>query len=227
HSVRAVEVTYGLNGWHPHLHVLLFTVAALDDDQAEEVRSVLFRLWQTYAERHELRTLDERRAVLVRRAGLDDEGRLEALGAYLSKVQDGYGIAAEVVRGDVKRGRRRVSRSAFQIAEHAVTGDRASLALWHEYERVTKGRHVLEWSVGAKVALAYDESDDDAPDPIDDLDLVADLTPHEWALVCRYRRRGHLLNVADASGTAGVLEALRALHARDRYETAKRARQAG
>ncbi|MGN6600792.1 MAG: protein rep, partial [Actinomycetes bacterium] len=42
HSVRAVEVTYGLNGWHPHLHVLLFTVAALDDDQAEEVRSVLF-----------------------------------------------------------------------------------------------------------------------------------------------------------------------------------------
>lgn len=227
HSVRAVEITYGRNGWHPHLHLLLFTVRDLTDEEAEEVRSVLFTLWLRYVERHQLRLVSESRAVLVRRAGLDDEGRLEALGKYLAKVQDGYGIAAEVVRGDVKRGRK-AARSPFQIAESAAGGNRECLRLWAEYEQTTHGRHVLEWSKGAKVALGYDEQADDEAAQADDQDLdnlVYDLTPYEWSLVVRYRRRGYLLNAADNGGPAAVQAALDALRRRDRYEAAKAARK--
>ena len=35
HHIKAFEVTYGLNGWHPHYHVLLFSRCPMtDDDQA-------------------------------------------------------------------------------------------------------------------------------------------------------------------------------------------------
>ncbi len=48
-----------------------------------------------------------------------DQG-VAALAEYLFKVQDGYGIAAELVRADLKRARRKVARVPFQIAEGAA-----------------------------------------------------------------------------------------------------------
>ncbi len=35
-------------------------------------------------------------------------------------------------------------------------------------------------------------------------ELLYDLTPYEWSLVLRYRRRGYLLNIADSNGQNGV-----------------------
>lgn len=216
HVVRTVEVTYGWNGWHPHLHSLLFTQTALTVDEVDEVRATIFRLWNAYAERHQLRALNETRAVFMRVAGLDNEKRLEALGKYLSKVQDGYGIAAEMVRADMKRGRKS-SRSHFALAESAVRGNRADLALWHEYEESTYRKHVLEWSPGAKVALGCEEQRDGHPDGADDsgaAELLYDLTPYEWSLVLRYRRRGLVLNLADNGGRDAVVAAVEAMRKR-------------
>lgn len=216
HVVRTVEVTYGYNGWHPHLHALLFTTAPLTVEQVHEVRTCIWRLWNAYAERHRLRALNETRAVFMRVAGLDNERRLEALGKYLSKVQDGYGIASEMVRADLKRGRRS-SRSHFALAEAAVAGSSRDRHLWHEYEAATHRRHVLEWSSGAKQALGYDERpDEDLVEDAADSQLVYDLTPYEWSLVLRYRRRGYLLNQADGGGRDAVIAACEAMRRRHR-----------
>ncbi len=85
---------------------------------------------------------------------------LAALAEYLFKVQDGYGLAAEVLRGDRKTGKRG-SRVPFQIAECTVAGDRRDLTLWHEYEAATHGRHVLDWSRGSARVLGMHGTDDD------------------------------------------------------------------
>jgi hypothetical protein len=226
HVCRALEVTYGLNGWHPHLHVLLFTRSDLSALQARDVWATLFRIWQTYVERNDLRPIDSRRAVLVKRVNLDSDKGLENLGEYMSKTQDGYGIAAELVRGDVKRGRSKRSRSPFALADAAVAGDRGSLVLWREYEAAMKGRHVLELSARSKGALGWgDDLDDDAVAAAEDGGLIYDLTPHEWTLVVRYRRRGYLLNRADMGGREAVEAAVAALRRRDVYEAAKAARR--
>ena len=44
-EIRALEVTVGRNGWHPHLHVLLFTARLLSAEQLEQLRDFLYRRW--------------------------------------------------------------------------------------------------------------------------------------------------------------------------------------
>ncbi len=131
-----------------------------------------------------------------------DQG-VAALAEYLFKVQDGYGIAAELVRADLKRGRRKVARVPFQIAEGAAAGRCVDLALWLEYETATKGRRIMDWTKGSTDALGMDQSDEDLA-AAETGDLVYDLTAYEWSLVVRYRRRGHLLNVCDRHGRDGI-----------------------
>jgi hypothetical protein len=226
HVCKAVEITHGLNGWHPHLHGLMFTATNLSESDQARVRSTLWTLWNRYAETHGLRVLNESRAVVCKRVEVTSDKGIAALAEYLFKVQDGYGIAAELVRADLKRGRAKRSRVPFQIAESACAGNSHDRTLWLEYEAATKGRRVLDWTKGSAAALGLDQADDDlaaADDP--SADLLYDLTPHEWSLVVRYRRRGHLLNVADQSGREGVAEAVAALRRRDRYEAAKAARK--
>lgn len=217
HGLKSVEITYGRNGWHPHLHGLQFSVAPLSDRDRERLHGVLWKHWNGYAEKNRLRVLVPARAVVVKRVEMQTNAGIAALAEYLFKVQDGYGIAAELVRADLKRGRVKASRVPFQIGESAVRGSRQDLALWHEYELATKGRRVLDWTKGAATALGLDKSDEElaaGDEGSDPLDLVADLTPYEWSLVVKYRRRGYLLGVADRESRAGVEAALRALRRR-------------
>lgn len=226
HVCKAVEITYGRNGWHPHLHGLMFTRRPLTADEHERVRRTLWTLWNRYAERQHLRVLAESRAVVAKRVEVTTDKGIAALAEYLFKVQDGYGIAAELVRADLKRGRSKTARVPFQIAEAAVTKGGRDLALWHEYEAATKGRRVLDWTKGSAAALGFAASDEDlASAALEGADLIADLTPAEWALVVRYRRRGYLLNQADRKGAQGVREAVEALRRRETHDLAASVRR--
>jgi hypothetical protein len=233
HVCKSVEVTHGLNGWHPHIHALMFSREPLGRKGIERLRETLWDLWSAYAAAHDLRLLVEHRAVVVKGVAMTSDAGVAALAEYLFKVQDGYGIAAEIVRADLKSGRAKRSRVPFQIAESAtrpgVAGagkSRRDLDLWLEYETATKGRRVMDWTKGSAAALGLDDLPDDVVAArADDGDLVYDLTPYEWSLVVRYRRRGHVLNVADSAGAQGVSDAIAALRRRDRYEAARAARR--
>jgi len=49
--VRALEVTSGVNGWHPHNHVALLFDRRLERDEALELREVLYGAWASAVER--------------------------------------------------------------------------------------------------------------------------------------------------------------------------------
>lgn len=69
-TIRALEVTHGVNGWHPHTHELLFTAASVSDQGEErttpkgttytgisdlaQFRADYYRLWKRAARRHGL-----------------------------------------------------------------------------------------------------------------------------------------------------------------------------
>jgi len=225
HVCKTVEITHGYNGWHPHIHGLMFSTADLSEDLTKDVMATLWKHWNAYAEKNRLRVLVPHRAVVVKRVEMSTEQGMANLADYLFKVQDGYGIAAELVRADMKRGRSK-HRVPFQIAEGAVSGKRpADLALWHEYEAATHGRRVMDWTKGSARALGLGETDEQIAAAVHG-DLLYDLTPYEWELVLRYRRRGHLLNVADVRGADGVAQTIEALRRRDIYEDRKRSRKA-
>ncbi|MCP4963715.1 MAG: hypothetical protein GY926_00580 [bacterium] len=134
--IVAVEVTCGCNGWHPHLHVLLFHWkpmgrAGSDMDLAGDLRD----RWTYMVDKHTDRTA-------LGRVGCDviPISGEAGIAAYMSKVH------YEMTRGDLKRGRWG-SRSAWQVGmDAAETSDARDIRAWKEYVEATKGRRMLRVS---------------------------------------------------------------------------------
>jgi len=169
-QVRASEVTYGQNGWHPHVHALFFVEKLLDDDAVARFETWLYERWIDGVQRAGARLPSRLRAVDVRRSSGDGT----VVAQYLSKLQDGAGaatkgIGAEMVRFDFKSGRGG-SLTPFELldSERAEDDDddRARRALWWEYFKATKGRRAITWSRGLREMLAmtgpeFDKTDEE------------------------------------------------------------------
>jgi hypothetical protein len=135
--VRAFEVTYNEgNGWHPHLHVAMFTRRRRFDPAKVIAR------WQT---RYKAEGMLDRWTV-----GVSVDVRKVTrrnVGGYLGKVRQEWGAGVEVARGDLKRGK---GLGPQQLLELAATGEPEWLYRWMEWERSTKGLRWIEWSRGLR-----------------------------------------------------------------------------
>lgn len=127
-SVRAIEVTHGANGWHPHLHIVLLTT----EWTAAEL-ATLERAWCDAV-------LDElgEQAEPERTIGLRWTEQRPNSAYYLSK------LGLEMTHVAAKRARGITSRNQWDIARDAVNGDARSVALWKEYETAMKGVRCIE-----------------------------------------------------------------------------------
>lgn len=155
-NIRSVEVTYGASGWHPHLHVLIFTKG---DPGAEGLcrMAAHFRdKWGKAVVKAGYRPPDEQHGVVIERCSSAGEA-----GAYIAKTQDGKAPGNELARGDLKSGRGG-NRTPFQILEDfRWTGDAADIALYRAYEKATKGHQAISWSKGLHVLLAVEDKSDE------------------------------------------------------------------
>ncbi|MCP4965695.1 MAG: protein rep, partial [bacterium] len=113
--IKAVEVTIGFNGWHPHLHVVIFhdTLLSEDDGSLEEFRARFGQRWARYIAHQLNREIHYRYgvdAVIIR----DDKG----IGTYVSKIH------LELVRSDLKQTRGSEGRTPWQVGvDAAESGD--------------------------------------------------------------------------------------------------------
>jgi hypothetical protein len=157
--VRATEVTHGRAGWHPHLHVLLFTDRHLSLEELAALHLFIRERWIRRVVALGFRAPDVHKGIRV----LPVTGA-DGMGAYLTKVGDDEGPShtpgVELARGDLKAGRAWGSRSPFRILEdHARDGDPADWRLFTEWLVVAKGRRTLEWSRGLRALLLPDVAD--------------------------------------------------------------------
>jgi hypothetical protein len=216
--VRAVEVTEGMNGWHPHLHLLLF-VKAMNGRRFRVLQRIVRDQWQTAVIRDGWRLpeqFDFQRVIGVKNA--------EGLARYLSKLDDQYvpgtpqwGVHREMTRGDRKKGRRWHTRSPFQIAESAAGGHGGDLVLWHEYEQATKGKKIITPSQGLFAHLgAADLAAQLAVDTRGETYTAAEIDPADWRIVIRFKARGDVLAAAALGGGQAVDDLLSRLRGWDR-----------
>jgi hypothetical protein len=227
--VRAVEITHGRSGWHPHLHVLLF-VQDLDGDREAQLREVLFENWRDYVVSRGWREPAEEAFDLQRVVGVKNA---EGLARYLSKIQDQYvpgerqwGVHREMARGDRKTGKRWHTRSPFQIAESAARGLGNDLVLWHEYEQATKGRRIIQPSQGLFAHLGAAElAAELVTDVRGETTTVAELVPEEWRIVVRFKAIGDVLAAATVGGAPAVHDLLSRLRGWDRALSLARDRE--
>lgn len=222
--IRSIEVTVGQNGWHPHLHAVLFVDRYLSDLELHTLQGLLHGRWASSAKRHgfapstvkQLHGFASHGTRLLR----GDAGG-EALGKYLATITDETGrkrsLGNELARHDMKQGRRS-GRTPWQLL-HDLKGLAGSdldeqyerdLALWHEYEKATKGRRAITWSRGLKSLLLVEErSDEEIAAELLGGEEVARIGRYAWASLVK-RRYGFsaVLDAAERHGAAGVYEYL-------------------
>ena len=201
--VRAVEVTWGdANGWHPHVHALLFLDKAPTSGDLIQFEHWLYERWARGVVKHGGGLPSRVRGVDLRLA--DRDGKV--LAQYLAKVQEekkdrpSYDVGTELARADWKTSRgggNELRYMPFQFLD-APSGIPAS-ALWSEYVAATRGRRAITWSRGLRdlVDLDPEKTDEDVIEEAEQSDLVFTIEADRWREVKR-----------DALLMAAILEAV-------------------
>lgn len=187
--MKAVEITHGANGWHPHSHTLMLLERAATEIERRELEAWMFGRWAGVAERRGLGSVTRANGVDVR-----EVTTAGALSEYLTVIGGGWSPGLELARSDRK------SRSPFDLLRSVLdTGDARSAALWREYEAATFGRRAVVWSPGLRrrllgVELEVADEDLAASEGID-LSLLRWLCPASvWNATVRDGTTGELLS---------------------------------
>ncbi len=216
-TVRALEVTHGENGWHPHTHELVF---ANGDEE-----SVLA----------ELESLRDYWAKAVHKAGLGQisihgfqVGGADKAASYVTKYGDTdpaddsrWDASREMTRQHSKLGRRK-GRTPFALLHDAMIGDGEAKLLFQEYAREFKGARQLYYTPGLRAYLGLDDISDEQLAAADQDDAPGDepqrvlwhCTRDEWKLLLLTNMRGEFLDIAAKHGTDGCFLFLKALRLR-------------
>ena len=172
-GVTTLEVTYGSNGWHPHLHMLVFTgQAAFGEGKPDDATGDLHSATIT--------ALASKWVTCLAKVGLCDRPSLADAMKYAFNVRGGdqaaeyiqkwgrdaqWGASSELTRAHAKIGRKRAGGAwhvtPFQLVALIDDGDDSLIGAWHEYAAAFKGRRMLTWTPGLKRHFDVLDLDDD------------------------------------------------------------------
>lgn len=207
--IRLFETTQGrTNGWHVHVHALVFAdpqkrahgiPSEKSDTWAllEDVTRSMFGRW-----REALRGTDympsTRHGFDVRQVHAGDE-----LGGYFAKgvyQVDERAASYEVTSSHTKQAAHG-NRTPFALLADLVRhGDADDLDLWHEWERVSKGKRQMYWSPGLRDLLdvGAEMSDEQiAEQAVLEGHVVDWISPREYRRLASLRLLGECLRAAE------------------------------
>lgn len=207
-SVKSLEVTHGPNGFHPHVHELIFArrrafgegapgeEPSLSSIDIDELRAAWLHALL------KVRLLPAYKLDWAVRYAFDLRGG-EAAADYIAKFgKDGRWGQSQEMTGHVKKiGAREVEgrahRTPFQLLADSMAGDQEAGALFIVYASAFRGKRQLTWSPGLKRALGLrdltDEeiAGDDAPRPEEV--AICDFTMEQLALITSRRALGEVV----------------------------------
>jgi len=143
-EVRALEVTHGAHGWHPHSHAVVFFKVPPPPGALAEYKNRLFALWAAACARALLGAPTEDH-------GVDIRGARHA-GDYVAK----WGFSSELTRAHLKRGNDK-GRTPWQLLSDAADGDKMARILFREFGEIFKGARQLFWTAGLRARLDLGE----------------------------------------------------------------------
>lgn len=193
--IRAVEVTYGANGWHVHAHTAVF-VSGTDTTPAflDRLSDALYHRWELATNANGFSTT---RDAFDCRATFSDSG----LARYLVKSSNVHNTARELTHGTSKTARK-TSRTPFAIlADLAATktfdcrcsislNDDGSIryrktcdaCLWRHWEKNSHGRRQISFSTGFRAIIDNIELPEttDSDEILTDSMVVLLIDPSSW-----------------------------------------------
>ncbi|MGP1718178.1 MAG: hypothetical protein ACTS9Y_13440 [Methylophilus sp.] len=234
--IRSLEVTHGVNGWHPHFHIVMF----MHDDSLLTDGSTLQRLKEIWVKCLIKAGADKFKISDMLKYGLDLRGG-DYVADYIMKfgrepiAVNGWTIAHEVTKANSKNQTRNINGdwhyTPFQLLGFATNGEEAAAALFKEFALAFTGKRMNYWTNGLKDYFGINEVDDEeisqeAAEPEVEEELVIYLNPEEWKQVLQSNTRAELLEIAAAFGKDGVIDFLERLPDRPKthsghYDVAK------
>ncbi len=202
HTISHLDVTLGENGWHPHLHVIVFvdpTVASgenidffNDEKLREHVESDVGPEW--------IRCLNHFGGDATLEHGLlastGDQFRRDYLAKFGKMLVRDYKrtIAYEITSN---RSKQLKGLHPFEVLELSQGKAKSYYGRkWHEYVLFTKHRKQLTWSPGLKALVGLDDlTDTEVVEEHNEQDVEVYEIPYlTWEAVLHFEQRGKLLN---------------------------------
>jgi hypothetical protein len=193
-AIRALEITHGSNGWHPHTHDLIFIENQLNQDQITKFETELFNLWSIYCFKYGLGLPNKKHGVKV--DFREGDSLSTAIGAYVTKWgKEITSSHTKLSKGD--------SRSPWQILSSLnEKWTFTDSKLWKEYTSAMHGKAILYWSKGLKAALSIEDLTDQEIVENEDGKIIIDeliVTKAEFYAICRLKKQSHVLDRFDIS----------------------------
>lgn len=189
--IRALELTHGVNGWHPHQHVLMFFNQEVPIIPFERDIKVLWSdcvrakgRYASYEHGCDVRFSDSDIADYVAKWGYEPK----------------WTPAHEMAKSGSKLGRRD-GNTPMQLLSDYLDGDQQAGRLWLQYAVNFKGERQLHWSKGLRqlLGLAIEKTDEELAVEQDEIAIIlASLTVGAWRVVIANDARGELLEVASS-----------------------------
>lgn len=209
--IRALELTYGSNGWHPHTHELWFLSA---DFSALEQKEFIVNRWLNCCIAAGL--VDANNAAQIaafKLHAVDIKDHCDA-SDYLAKNDESkhWGVDRELAKAATKQGKA-AGLHAFGLLALAKDDDKSAGAKFVEFSEVMRGKRQLFWSKGLKKAVGIDDLTDEeiAEKETDKADLLGLLEADDWRLVRKAGLRAQVLDAAEMGGLSAVQAILSAL----------------
>lgn len=195
-SFISTEVTYGINGWHPHLHEMLIGEYDFDIVSTAALRQHLKRRWSEVLKQSGS-WASFTHGVEITHARDYERTTKQKASEYIAKSP--WNIESELTKSNLKRGRVK-GRSPVQLLTDYGNGDKQAGELWVEFAIAMKGKHYLTASRGIKDLLQIGtETDNDISqedEQIEDYNILASIDAWQWRVICAKDKRGELLVIA-------------------------------
>ena len=194
---RALEVTHGGNGWHPHLHVLVFFDGP--ETRVAEFMDWTVSRWITVAGRRGYSCSPAAQKWEIAKTP-------EGAGDYLTK----WGVDWEITHAHLKRAKGE-SRSGFQIlADYARTGDPADKALFCHYALRFKGARQLTEFGGVRAKYGEQNLTDEGVLTAEEAkaETICYLASYTFDAIRRRDLEVDVLIAAETGGLFGVINLL-------------------
>lgn len=218
-GIASKEITYGVNGWHPHTHDIEFTERAVSLADFAGLSSAYYEYLSRFYCRNGFEGLSRHHGVRVEQVQLDGA----ALANYVAKLQEGAGVrlhtAHELARADLKQGREGSLMPFDILAGFFETGDMALLDRWREYERETVGKSVIRFTKGLRARLLPHEAEKTDEElaalAVGGVDVVRFAGWFFRKIVQVPGLEGKILTALDSGGFAALVELLTVYHLDD------------
>ena len=181
--IKALEVTHGRNGWHPHYHILIFTKQELPKDYDT---APLLELWQNSCRLAKLPIPNEKYGLNWKKG--DYSG-------YISK----WGIDSEMTKGHVKSGRNGNATARDLLKMSMLEGGEQFGKLFQEFAICFKGSRQLDWSRGLKAMFSIDnKTDEELAEETEKTSVDFDTVERQFFdLLRRYQCRAYYLELCE------------------------------